>query len=432
MVVFDDNELNIILITYNRDKFVQNWIEKCGREIAERNINFSIYDSSTNEKTKLIVDNLNNSLQRKIIYKYVSDELSVGHVVFQAVMESNAKYVWVVGDSRCHNFSDLDEKVFPYIKKGVDHIVLHTINNEENDGKIYRDKDLMVKECFVSMTCTGFFIFRTEIFNELKNNDVFRNSCMEKYDDNYGFTWMGYFLEAYAKKNYVTAFTCVPVIAIEPEKKIRRWSTRFYKCWCSDLCNILDGISLIYNVDDSILKFTWKLLGFDTAIILYNNRKDGVLNPISFEENRIYFSRVSNNTQKVYEFAYVKEDELDDLYTAWRKNEERELCEKLKRYLKSIKSKIRTNNICIYGAGRGGIAIARFFEEEKIPIKCFYDINASSIENVRGIEVRNVSGIDIKKDFIIVSLIGMYSSLLFKNEYGEQMDTDRILYLYYV
>ena len=432
MICFDDNELDIILVTYNRDKFVEEWLEKCGNEIEIRNINLWIYDSSTNDKTKDVVNNRNLCAQKNIGYKYISDELSVGHVVLQAIMESKAKYVWVVGDSRCNDFSDLDKKVFPYIKKGIDHIVLRTIDNEVNDGTIYDDKDLMFRECFISMTCTGFYIYKTAIFDALKNDDAFRENCRKKYDNNYGFTWMGYFLESYAKDDYVTVFTDVKTIDIEPEKKVKRWSARFYKCWCDDLCNIIDGISQVYDADDSISRYTWRVLGFDTANMLYNNRKKELLNPVVYEENKSTLYRVCNDISKVAEFAYADQDELDILLSVWRIKEVDELCSKMKKCLEENIINGMTENVCIYGAGRGGIAIAKMLCENNISIKCFYDINARKLKNVNGIDVRNISDVDIYNDTIIISLTDLYIPIDIFRKSDKYIDPGRVYYPYYM
>ena len=39
------------------------------------------------------------------------------------ILNTKAKYIWVSGDSRCHDFNYLDEKVFPYLKLDIDYVV---------------------------------------------------------------------------------------------------------------------------------------------------------------------------------------------------------------------------------------------------------------------------------------------------------------------
>lgn len=415
MLIFDNNELEVSLITYNRSKFVSEWIERCSDGLLDRNIKISVYDSSTDEKTKQEIENKN--LKRgnnKIRYEYITSELSVGHVVLNAVLKTSAKYVWVVGDSRCHNLGDLDEKVFPYIKKGVEHIVLKTINNEENNGKIYTDKTRMLNDCLISMTCTGFYIYKTSMFDWLKKDEIFWKSCLEKYDNNYGFTWMGYFLEAYARDpGYRTVFVNVPVIDIEPEKKIRRWNQKFFKCWCDDLCNIIDGISEQYHVNDDLLKDVWKILGFDMAESLYQNCKEGVLNSEIYQKYNQFFGRVSNNVDKIESFANSNKDNIEEIYQYWRHHEEVSFKMKFNENINSLLKICYGKEISIYGAGRGGVLIQQCLKKYGLTIKCFYDINAKRIGQIGDTQVNEVARnkLNLENEFIIISLMGGYTSI---------------------
>lgn len=415
MILFDTDELEVILITYNRHKFVAEWIERYVDELLARNIKISVYDSSTDEETKLQIEKENlKHEENKIRYEYITSKLSVGHVVLEAILKSMAKYVWVVGDSRCHNFSDLDSKVFPYIKSGMDHIVLKTVDNEENDGKIYADKNEMLKECLISMTCTGFYIYKTALFEPLKKDTEFFKSCFKKYDDNYGFTWMGYFLESYAKNsNHRTVFVKIPVIDIEPEKKVTRWSQKFYKCWCSDLCNVIDGISEQYEANDDLIKKVWKILGFDLSQSLYVNCKEGILNSEIYQKYKQILARVSNNVEKIESFANSNQNDLEKTYEYWRHYEEEELKNKINENKNKLLQIYHEKEICIYGAGRGGIAIQQALEKSGIVIKCFYDINAKKIGRIGNVQVKEFASdnSNSENEFIIISLLGAYTPI---------------------
>jgi glycosyltransferase involved in cell wall biosynthesis len=119
MLTFENDELEVALITYNRSKFVKEWITRYIDEFYARNIKIVVYDSSTDELTKNEIEKVNEKYDKKIKYNYLSAELSVGHVVLHAIVNASSKYVWVAGDSRCHDLEDLDRKVFPYIKSGI-------------------------------------------------------------------------------------------------------------------------------------------------------------------------------------------------------------------------------------------------------------------------------------------------------------------------
>ena len=72
MIVFEDNEFEISMITYNRVDYVDEWIRNCLDEILKRNIRFTIYDSSTDKKTHDLVEFHRQRYSEGMIqYKYI-------------------------------------------------------------------------------------------------------------------------------------------------------------------------------------------------------------------------------------------------------------------------------------------------------------------------------------------------------------------------
>lgn len=413
MIVFDDNELEIALVTYNRSSFVQEWFDTCCEELCERNIIISVYDSSNDGKTKSIVEAASSKHKHKINYIYISEQLSVGHVVWEVIKNSKAKYIWPVGDSRRQNVEELDEKVFPYIKANYDHIVLGLVDNWENDGTVYRNKHDMLYDCFISMTCTGYYIYRRALFEPLLQNKELLAECDKKYDTNYGFTWMGYFLTAYSMdENYETVFSCVRTIGIAPEKKVVRWNKCFFKCWCNDLCNIVDNCSDVYRAEDDLLKKVWKYLAFDMAFSLYKNCQDGVLNPEIFEKNEHELSRVSEDVEKIRCFAYADSTELDKCYEEWNLIEEKQFINKAKYHLEEIMQVEYGKKICIYGAGYGGKILLKALQEQGIEVKCFYDKNADTISEVDGVPVKMLEQCNPDEELMLISFFKSYVTII--------------------
>lgn len=413
MIQFDDNELEIALVTYNRSAFVQEWFDTCCEEFCKRNITISVYDSSNDGKTKSIVEAASLKYQHKIKYIYISDQLSVGHVVWEVIKNSKAKYIWPVGDSRRQDIEDLDEKVFPYIKKNYDHIVLGAIDNWENDGTVYRNKHDMLYDCFISMTCTGYYIYRRAIFDPLLLDKELVAECDKKFDGNYGFTWMGYFLTAYSMdEKYETVFSFVRTIDIEPEKKVVRWNKYFFKCWCDDLCNIVDNCADVYKAEDDLLKKVWKYLAFDMAISLYKNCQDGVLNPDIFEKNVNKLKRMSKDVDKIRGFAYAKGTELEKYYEEWNEIEEKQFINKAKYHLEQIMQVEESKKICIYGAGYGGKILLKSLQEQGIEVKCFYDKNADTISEIDGVPVKTLEQCNSGEELILISFYKSYVPII--------------------
>lgn len=407
MVVFDDNELEVALITYNRYEFVKEWFAHCFEALMERNINLVVYDSSTNDETKHFVEDLQKSVAKgRLIYRYISSDIWVGHVVLNAILSAEAKYIWVVGDSRYHNFDILDNKVFSALKNDIDHVVLHILNNDENDGKVYDDKDEMLAECFVSMTCTGLYIYKTSLFDGVKNDSALRKECDDKYLGNYAFTWIGYFLECYARMQCKTLFSIVPILNIKPEKKVQRWYKRFYGCWVEDLCDLMDGVSSLYTDTDKVIRDTWKYTNFDSDLYCINVRKRGDLCPEVYEKymSNKMLGRVTRYTEKIREYAYAKEEELDEIERKWLERWRMEFAQFVDKQIEARVTELKQHSICIYGAGVGGKIVLNILRKHEIPVKCFYDRNAKEIREIENVQVCGLSEIE-KDDYMLVSIM---------------------------
>ena len=413
MVKFCDDELSIVLVTYKRPAFVREWLDNCLLELHERNISLEVYDSSDDNKTKEVVDYFSNLYGIPVKYTYISDKLSVGHVVWEAIKQAQTDYVWVVGDSRRHSFEELDEKVFPYIKQQYEHIVLETIDNGENDGRIYISRHEMIYNCLISMTCTGYYIYRRSIFNRIISDPNLFEECKLKYDDNYGFTWMGYFLESYSLNNeYKTVFTRVRTYTIAPEKKIIRWNEVFFKCWVDDLCNIVDNCDSSYCVSDDLLKKVWNYLAFDMSFRLYENRKAGVLNKEVYDKYAVLIKRVSNHAEKIRDYAYSKEDDLEKCHNYWREAEEREFVSNINKTIDIIGRTKGERSICVYGAGYGCKILLKTLANFDVNVKTIYDRDGEKIQNLDGVPVKTLNCCNPDSEIIIISFYKSYVPIL--------------------
>lgn len=413
MEKFRENELGVVLVTYRRPEFVREWLENCLIEFYERNIGVTVYDSSDNQKTKEVVEYYSRKHSIPIHYVYITDQLSVGQVVWEAIKQAKTDYVWVVGDSRRHSFEELDAKVFPYIKQQFEHIVLEILDNGENDGKIYTNRHEMIYDCLISMTCTGYYIYRRSIFDDLFENKNLLKECNSKFDDNYGFTWMGYFLIAYSLSNqYRTVFTRVKTYSIAPEKKVVRWNDFYFKCWVSDLCNIVDNCDASYCVCDDLLKKVWKYLSIDKSDKLYENRKAGVLNGCVYEQYAIMINRVTEYAEKIRDFAYSREDNIEACYQFWREFEEKEFVSKINKNIDEILQANVGRSICIYGAGDGGKILLNTLVSRGIQIKSIYDKNGDNIKTLDGIPVRTLDYSNPDSEILIISFFKSYIPVL--------------------
>lgn len=407
IVAFEPNEFEIAVVTYNRCDFVKEWLMRCYEEIKKRNIGLSIYDSSTDYYTELYVKDFVKIHNDKIMQYYrIDSSVSIGYKPMYPILNSKAKYIWVSGDSRCHDFQYLDKKVFPYVKQNIDFIVFHAVNNEENDGKIYLDKDELLRDCFLSMTCIGLSIYKTSLFKPLKVNYKIRSECDKKFKNNYAFAWIGYFLEVFSLGKHNALFSVVPIINIKENQKTWSWIKRCYGCWVEDLCNLMDMLSDKYNYTESVIKDTWKYMPFCSPVFCATAWKSGDLNLETYEKYKKngMFKRVTNQLEIIELFSHTSNEEfkkcLEQAFEIERRNFEK-LCQQ---NIFKIEEGMKRYDLWIYGAGKGGEILLKSLREHNISVNGFIDINAEKIKFLKNVPVKTINEIDCKNCFIVISL----------------------------
>lgn len=306
MITFEDNELEIAIATYNRRDFVEEWLRLCYDDVVKRNISLSIYDSSTNTETEDFIKEFNKS-HKKIKYVKAPPETEVGYKPMLPILESNAEYLWVSGDSRYTDFDEMDEKVFPLIKSGVDFIALYLGNKKENFGKVFTDKSSFMKESFISVTCIGCSIYKLEIFNALKTDEALMRECDMKYRRNYGFGWIGYFFEAFAISGSDAALAKVEIKGIFPKQKKQAWASRFYECWVENLIDLTDKLPKVYTTKYDVPRNTWNEMVLDSHSYCKRARECGGLNPEVFEKyiSNGMLKKVSDRISRIKFYAFA-------------------------------------------------------------------------------------------------------------------------------
>ena len=93
MVVFDDNQLEIAIITYKRSEFIQAWLDKCYHPANKRNIVISVYDSSPDDNTKSMVEAFNIDKTNVVRYYHVDTNINVGYKPMMPIFNTTAQYL---------------------------------------------------------------------------------------------------------------------------------------------------------------------------------------------------------------------------------------------------------------------------------------------------------------------------------------------------
>lgn len=285
MVQFDAGEFEIAVATYRRPEFVRIWLDKCYEPAIGRNILLSVYDSSPDDETEKMIGSFNEGRDVKVQYHHVDEGTVIGYKPMLPILNTKSTYLWVSGDSRYHDFDELDEKLFPMIKnRNIDYAVINIGDKRRLQDTVFDDKGEMLHACFVTTTCIGMSIYRTAIFDIIRNNPSLLEQYDKRFGNNYGFAWLGYFYNVYAMGEYKAALVNAGTKSILKKAKIQSWAVRFYGCWAEDLCQIIDGIPDSYADKDSIPKETWDVMGLDSISYGYKARKYGDLDTEKYIE----------------------------------------------------------------------------------------------------------------------------------------------------
>ena len=306
MITFKSNEFEIAVVTYKRPEFIRQWLDLCFEQSFLRNIKISVYDSSPDNETEKVVKDFNlNRNDSKVFYQRV-DNVIIGYKPMIPILNSNSEYLWISGDSRYHDFEELDQKLFPLIKnRTVDYAVINFANKSYLPNIIFDDNNQMIKNCFVSSTCIGTSIYRTAIFNPIKKDSILLSKYNGLFKNNYAFGWLGYFYSLYALDKYSAALVNVHINNILPKKKVQSWAVRFYGCWVDDLCDLADNLPDSYSSKRLIPRDTWNIMKLNSISYGYKARKFGDLTKDKFNElvSNGLLERITNNTFKIKFFA---------------------------------------------------------------------------------------------------------------------------------
>ena len=163
------DKLQIILITYNREKHVENTLSQFMSEDSPvKNFEFIVLDNNSTDNTEEIVRTWQEKFPN-IKYKKNKYNLGISGNIFRAMEIAAKDYVWIIGDDDKYDFSNWNE-VENAINNNEKIICLarYIIPNEYKNDKAY--------QLFQLTFITG-GIYNTNLFNDT----VIRNSIDNIY-----------------------------------------------------------------------------------------------------------------------------------------------------------------------------------------------------------------------------------------------------------
>lgn len=297
--------IEIAISTYNRPSILESWINNNYKQCSEIGISLSIYDSSTNDETERLVSTINdkNTFPR-IKYVRKDSSIRVDEKVLQSIMESSADFVWPLGDSTSINFTDVKNKVVPFLQKDYDFVCVFGSSRLCNDGKTYTCPIDFFGDCFWHATWLGGIIFNRRIFSPLKNKEIYE-AMLRKYNRNDGFSYLGIFFELISDNDICAAFTVIKTDGSIGKNKVQGWLKRYLEVWCDNLIYFVDSIPDYYNSQkERVLKDTWRILDLD-GYWSYKARLAGGLNKEIYDHyDRLgYIDRVLDDKTRIRRFA---------------------------------------------------------------------------------------------------------------------------------
>lgn len=316
IIRFNDSELEMAMITYERPSFVKDWLSNCLMDIIKFNIKLSIFDSSISNDTFDVIKEFNEKTNNVIIYKRLPSTTTGGYKYVPPILETTSKYIMIVGDSRCHSVSDLCERIHSFIRDNIELIVLSFFNNESYEIKKYQGLNPFLEECFIPITCCGMTVFRTSVFDSIRLNSEERERFDNCYKDKFGFAYLGYYLESFAYSKQSSVFVKSPWKDLNPQKKIQHWNKKFYECWCDELCQIMDYLPNQYENKDYVLRSTWSKLHIDSFETIMKAKRAGGLRFSDYRrmKEKGYLSRVTDKRIQFFFSSFLPKAILSLVY----------------------------------------------------------------------------------------------------------------------
>lgn len=416
MVIFEDNELEAALVTYNRPLAVKVTLEKYAKEFIVRNIKLSIYDSSEENDTYDIVREFNRLNAEYVEYHRVDSSVGAGDKPIIALLGSKCKYIWVLADKRIASFYDLDKYIFPKVRDD-DYmaLILATENwiqrNSLPTEKEYDNLQKCLIETLPEQSWVGKTIYKKEIFDGYCFDEKLIEDIRNEFEDELpGYRFLALEILALSqKKSSFKAYMHMTNVDFYLDNSVKSWNSNYYRFMFGHWVVLLKYITKgLWNSENYIKNY-------------FNSRES---ENCLFSEEALYFSRVTADLQEVYDeflergffdyapinqslihfYAKAPIEKVREHYLYEMRHDclDSDLIMGIKLILPKIKETVK--KIYIYGAGYGGKIVLEELEKENIHIAGFVDKQAKSIVKIRDISVYTLDEIDSSDSILIVSL----------------------------
>ena len=236
-------QLVIMIPTYNRPDSIKFYLEKVLDALIRYNIDLIICDSSTEDKTKEIVEKKVGKSSGHLFYKRYPSSL-YEEKVYQAIdgIKKEYTYLWICSDSYVLNIEELYGDIAKYMQEDLDIIHIDELDRDGIGNKKYTDCKELFKECFFRMLLYGGTIINNRVFDTILNRTIF-----EKYSGT-GLYYQSSLMEYCARNSFIAVrYYNKRHYTINQYKTKSEWAGRAVWQWSENWYNVVQKLPDIYN-----------------------------------------------------------------------------------------------------------------------------------------------------------------------------------------
>lgn len=178
-----NNKMCILVPICNRPNSIEFYLQTTGVRLWQYGIDLIIFDSSTNQKTKEIVEKFNRKGYRNIKYKFYNgyyDGLSLDHKIIEAykLYWNQYEYIWICRDGITIDFDYIHMYIKNLIELKMDLIIVDSEwrDIKKTGNKIYTDCRELFKDQCIRMVTLGTVIVSSNFIRKVVFNIPIENT----------------------------------------------------------------------------------------------------------------------------------------------------------------------------------------------------------------------------------------------------------------
>lgn len=416
-------KIAICMVTYNRavivDDIIKHWLPMIAADVGD----IYVYDSSTNNETESLTNELRN-LYSNLHYIRIRSDIHSNEKVYQIYKSEyickNYKYVWMIPDyyvlSNCVIKEILDD-----LNKEYDMYMVDIHDVEGVGSRTCEDKNEIFFRYAWALTHYGTMIVNSSSVLNVADWEYFEKKYLVPEHKNFSHVAL-YFEMMIRIDDFRFYHKSISVIDVYSSKYLgtSRYLNEYFEIWAEYWPSTVYDLPDFYVNKREAIKRLSTYSGNMGSKNLIQLRKASVLTCKKFWKYVMKWNQVSSASRGMFflcTYAPVKWIEKIAVYNGF-KGAFYELCNeiKLKHFCKKYKI------IYLYGAGICAERYVKFLKKNKIDFHGFLVTYQDKTESeLLGHPVRVFSSVDISKDVgIIVAVSEKYRkeilSILYKTE----------------